>query len=59
MWRRVTGFQRRPFVEGVYCHIHETRGAGSNLIPCSALTKCTNISPRVDISHAVTSADRE
>lgn len=47
------------FVEGVYCYIHETRGAGTNLIPCSALTKCTNISLRVDISYTVRSVSAE
>lgn len=49
VWTKVTSFPQRPFEEVVYCYMHETRGAGSNLIPCSALTECTNISPRVDI----------
>lgn len=57
-WRRITGFQRWPFTKGLYFYIHATRGAGSNLIPCSSLTKCTNIYPIVDISHAVRSSDR-
>lgn len=56
--RRCIGFQRWPFTKGLYRSIHATRGAGSNLIPGSALTKCTNISPRVDISHAVRSSAR-
>ena len=47
------------FAEGVCSYIHETRGAGSNLIPCSALANCTNISPGEDVSNAVRGARTE
>lgn len=55
---RICWFSAMAFYWRTACYIHATWGAGTNVIPCSALTKCTNLSPRADISHTVRSSER-